>query len=452
MSQRIREWLILILIGFLPLHALMVTVGTRLLMGSGQAPLSLLAGWKELVLGVILVVTLWEILAGFKHPFSNVNFDTLDGLIVGLVVLGLIIPSSNFLFGFKYTLFPLCVFLVLRRVSWSDEFKKRVPHVILSVGGVVAGYGIFTFFLPSEFFVWLGYSDLHSLYLPDGPLAAFQQISDTGIRRIQSTMSGPNQLGLWLLIPLSMGIGKKGGRISPCCHSVVPLLIVALIMTFSRAAWISGLVICAVYFFHNSKCCFSTVFKMTFAAVVLLMMSAWLFPEVLLRATSSRAHLERPLEAMWTIAGHPLGLGLGSAGPASNRSSDACVFLEEGADASWAADRPELCVFTGETQVQPLDRTCICPVLPENWYLQVGVELGFLGLIVFITLIILVIRSLRSMSYALLPFLGISIAALFLHAWEDAAVAYTVWILVAMMLPCIRDRSLSSTSADSTHT
>jgi hypothetical protein len=33
-----------------------------------------------------------------------------------------------------------------------------------------------------------------------------------------------------------------------------------------------------------------------------------------------------------------------------------------------------------------------------------------------------------------LIFLGISIAALFLHAWEDSAVAYTVWILLAVVL------------------
>jgi hypothetical protein len=30
--------------------------------------------------------------------------------------------------------------------------------------------------------------------------------------------------------------------------------------------------------------------------------------------------------------------------------------------------------------------------------------------------------------------LGISIAALFLHAWEDAGVAYTGWIVVAVAL------------------
>jgi len=37
--------------------------------------------------------------------------------------------------------------------------------------------------------------------------------------------------------------------------------------------------------------------------------------------------------------------------------------------------------------------------------------------------------------FAVLAFLGVGIGALFLHAWEDAAVAYTIWILLASTLP-----------------
>jgi len=143
------------------------------------------------------------------------------------------------------------------------------------------------------------------------------------------------------------------------------------------------------------------------------------------------------VEAAKVMVANPFGLGLGSAGPASNRVSDACVYLPEDGDASWAADRPDLCVFLGEKQVQPDDRECSCPFLPENWYLQIGVELGIMGFALFILIIFFVIRMLRqSKDYSLgegvlLGFVGISIAALFLHAWEDSAVAYTLWVLAA---------------------
>lgn len=149
------------------------------------------------------------------------------------------------------------------------------------------------------------------------------------------------------------------------------------------------------------------------------------------------------------IAAHPLGFGLGSAGPAANHTSDPCVFLEEGADVSWAKDRQNLCVFSGDVQVQPAGHVCRCPFLPENWYLQVGVELGVIGLVLYLLLVgvtsywLLVTRPWFSWSLA---FVGISVAALFLHAWEDSAVAYTVWTLLAGALQppcCSRHSSLS---------
>ena len=94
-------------------------------------------------------------------------------------------------------------------------------------------------------------------------------------------------------------------------------------------------------------------------------------------------------------------------------------------------------------------------MLPENWYLQIGVELGILGFILYVLLIVLLLKRLAvsgerlagspaASHYALiafLVFLGVSIGALFLHAWEDTAVAYTLWILIAGILGNVRQAS-----------
>jgi O-antigen ligase len=463
MLRNIRESLVLFLIVILPFHAFLITIGTKLMAGAGQAPLSALALWKESLLVFILLFALLEI-AGRNPKFQ---IDLIDGLVLVLVVLGLIIPSSNFIFGFKYTLFPLCLFLILRRVLWSEKFIQRAWKLILVVGGGVAGYGIITFFLPQDFFVWLGYSDLHSLYVPEGPLAAFQHIGGTGIRRIQSTMSGPNQLGMWLLIPFGVIVSIVIRRRIPEYRNtgIFGILCLALFLTFSRAAWLVAITLIFVGIWIRLP---KMMFLLRYCATALLafvVVCSVLFPNVFLRITSTREHIQKPLEAIQTIIQNPLGLGLGSAGPASNRVSDTCVYLEEGADASWAEDRPDLCVFSGNVQIQP-DAPCHCPFLPENWYLQVGVELGLLGFVLFIILIILLLRDLFKISVStrdmagrknyqltsslFLSFLGISVSALFLHSWEDSAVAYTVWILVAMMFPCMKDRLSSLTLADST--
>ena len=469
MLQRLRETLTLALLALLPLHALLVTVATKLILGPGHAPMGMLAVWKEGLLMIILLGAGMELLFGRmkneKWKVKNIRFDMIDGFIAALIALSIfasIFHSSFSIFhyalGFKYDFIPLVSFLILRRVSWSDCFLPRAERALLGVGVIVALYGIVTFFLPAGFFTWLGYSDLHSLYVPDGPLAAFQQIGGSSLRRIQSTMSGPNQMGLWLMIPWGVCIASlvRKNVTSLLRYFVLACIAIALLLTFSRSAWIGATIIALLGV--GSLLPRMVFWRVTAALGALVLIIAvtvsLLVPSVFIRFSSSRDHYLRPMEAVRSIIAHPLGQGLGSAGPASNRVSDACVFLDAGADATWAKDRPDLCVFVGDAQVQPADRDCNCPFIPENWYLQIGVELGVLGLILYAMFIIFIVWHLQDAVksekrkeknndgistfhfslFTFLFFVGLSIAALFLHAWEDAAVAYTAWLLVAVLL------------------
>lgn len=469
MLHIIRERLTLLLLVLLPFHALLVTVGTRLLVGPGHAPLTYLALWKEGVLGIVMVLVLiemWGKVAGRKQKAEVRSVDSLDIFIVLLITLGVIVSASHsslltsaFLYGFKYDFLPLVAFLFLRRVPWSERFRRLAFITLIAVGGVVGLYGLVTIFLPDAYFRFLGYSDLHSLYLPEGPIAAFQQLGGMALRRVQSTMSGPNQLGLWLLIPLSLVFVHLGRRVTEgaeswllrwslfsrsrydvLCSVFLLVMLIACALTFSRAAWIGAACTVLAVFTHRAlpQASRRVVVRVLTGFGVLIVLLALLRPEILLRTASSRDHLVRPLAAVQTIFGHPLGLGLGTAGPASNHVSDACVFLPEGGDASWAAAHPALCVFLGNTQVQP-DVPCKCPLLPENWYLQIGVELGIAGFVLFIVFVLLVLLRLRRNTSPLAigtfaAFVGVSIAALFLHAWESSAVAYTLWVLAAVIL------------------
>ncbi len=464
MLQRFRELLSIVLLAALPLHALAVTIGTRVLLGSGHAPWAVLALWKEAVLGIILLVACFEILSLlFVKKKEVLRLDLIDGTAIVLIALGVVVTMFThrslelFAFGFKYDFVPIVAFLILRRVQWSDWAVQSIKKELMVMGGIVAAYGIVSFFLPQTFFTWLGYSDLHSLYRPGAPLPAFHQLGGIGLRRIQSTMSGPNQLGIWLLIPWALGItallrslGTEGtffSRVVRLLRSQVatPLLYLlligfAMLLTFSRSAWIAGIVVlCACVWMHFSREQFYRAsIRLAGASLLLLMLLGIVFPSILFRFASSRDHLVRPLQALHTMAEHPLGLGLGMAGPASNRISDSCVFLEIGSDPTWALEHPDLCVFVNNAQVQPLDRTCSCPFLPENWYLQIGVEMGVIGFLLFLFLMSLLLRHFAHDQAKLVPVfsivLGISTAALFLHAWEDAAIAYTVWILMAVAL------------------
>ncbi len=427
------------LLVLLPFHALGVTVLTRIVAGPMHAPLSALALWKEVLLVVILLLALIEIIRNYLLTANRYSFH-LDRLDWCIVILACALLSASFfanapltqvLYGIRYDLVPLVAFFVLRRVSWSEAFLKTLPIVLACAVAVAVVYALATLLLPDSFFSALGYSDLHSLYLPNRPIAAFQQIGGTALRRLQGPMSGPNQFGIWLacMLPILLALPARKRRV------VAPLVLLAILLTFSRAAWIAAAVVLLVIFWpHLKKLSVTTSTILCIGVLTIALSLLSLFPSIILRVESSVDHFRNPMEAVAIMATAPLGRGLGSAGSANNRIADACVYLVEGSDASWAVSHPDVCVFVGEKQVQPTD-ACTCPLLPENWYLQLGVEGGWVAFLSFLALTFFMLTALRAAQSPLfLSFLVVSIAALALHAWEDAAVAYTVWILCAVTL------------------
>jgi hypothetical protein len=469
--SRLRETLSLVLITLLPFHALLVTVGTRIIKGPGHAPWALLAIWKEALLVVILVIACYEFFITYNKAKKTarremLQLDSLDVVILMIAGLALLvsflakIPLGSIALGLRYDVLPLGAFLVLRRVPWSHAFAKNIAVAILLFGSIVSFMGLIGLLLPLSFYTAIGYSDMHSLYIANGPLAPFQQLGAGFLRRAQGPMSGPNQLGLWLLLPWSFAILEFFRSLRARSKERIPALILTLIIggaivaSLSRSAWIAAIFIAAlalvlIFPRRTVKHVFlgaGTVIGLSLVALVVLS------PQILLRATSNEGHITRPLQAWESMWKHPWGQGLGTAGPASNRTSDTCIDLPKGSDTSWAAPHKDLCVFVGNAQVQPSDRLCHCPFLPENWYLQFGVELGVTGFVLSLLLPVLVLMMLWMQRKQLpggiahlaassgLAFVGVSLAALLLHAWEDTAVAFTLWVLLAVVLQKQKDR------------
>lgn len=437
-----RERLTLLLLVLLPFHALFVTVATRVVAGEGHPPLGALAVWKEGLLALIVLLALGELAwKRLRHRYW-IEFDAIDGLIVLLTMLAVLVGirlqallSPPFVHGFRYDLFlPLC-FVVLRRATWSDAFRRAVPRALVATGAAVACAGVVLWLLPLEALQGLGYGGLHSLYQSGAPLAPFQQIGETGIRRMQSVMSGPNQLGLWMLLPLSALLLAPPVRGWKRCM-LLALVGLAIALSFSRAAWLAALLVAAYAAATSLSGAARRRALLGLAAGCALAVMALLAlqPAVVLRAVSNSRHIARPLEAIAVIRQRPLGLGLGAAGPAANRRSDTCVELPAGADASWAAAHPQLCVFVGGVQTQPQGRTCTCPLLPENWYLQIGVELGVLGLLLYLALMARVLWAARAHPFVLAAFGSVAAAGMVLHSFEDFGVSATLWVLLAVLL------------------
>jgi O-antigen ligase len=134
------------------------------------------------------------------------------------------------------------------------------------------------------------------------------------------------------------------------------------------------------------------------------------FDELVLHRTSTPEHLASITESLKTIKNNPFGSGLGTSG---------LVTLRFGHRS-----------------------------LSENWYLQIALEMGVLGLAVFIAIMVVFIRSIYRLYRdnkdnfikgaslgILLSFICFSAVGLFLHAWGDnTVVALTFWILAGGLI------------------
>ena len=255
MLQRTREFLTLILLALLPFHALLVTVLTKHLLGAGHAPIAALSVWKEALLCVLLVIAMGEIVTMWmrlrkKDREEFLKFDALDLIILATALVAVLVSAftktglGSFLFGVRYDLLAPVAFLILRRVPWSASFVSSARTLLLTIGALVSLLALASLFLPFTFFTQLGYSDLHSLYIPGQPIAAFQLIGESAIRRVQGPMSGPNQLGLWLLLPLALAVFETMRWVRARVFNdrfwrsllLVLLFSATLFFTFSRSA------------------------------------------------------------------------------------------------------------------------------------------------------------------------------------------------------------------------
>jgi O-antigen ligase len=105
-------------------------------------------------------------------------------------------------------------------------------------------------------------------------------------------------------------------------------------------------------------------------------------------------------KAIATIASEPWGHGLGTAGPASFRAAQ--------------------------------------PFITESWYLQIGLELGVLGVGLFLAFFVtngfMLARLTSPLSLALASsIVGLLVTNLFLHAWADSTLGIMLFVLMGLL-------------------
>src|SRR5487761_1747099 len=380
--------------------------------------------WDEVLLLLGVIGVLYLLLTDHK-----IRFNTLSRRLVW-VILSYI--ALNFIWGLiaykehdvtakalGYGLIVNLRYLIFFLITWSvalrlARLRSHWQRLVIWSAAVVVIVGLLQIFvLPHDFLKHFGYG-------PNTIPVSETINNNPNYIRIASTLRGANPLGAYLIIPISlMSVlilkGKRNWR------QAVFLLgaVIVLFYTFSRSAWIGALVsiITILFTIHLSKKSQKIAIGVSLSFILLAVLGVIIFhnntrfqnftlhtqTHSAVKTTSDTGHLTALKAGIKDIVHDPLGRGPGTAGPASVYNA-------------------------GRTRIS------------EDYYIQIGQELGWLGLVLFIVInvgvgYLLWLRRDDPLALSLFASLiGIALVNILLYAWADDTLAYIWWGLAGLAM------------------
>ncbi|HSX27255.1 MAG TPA: O-antigen ligase family protein [Patescibacteria group bacterium] len=410
------SWIIAGVMALLPFHALITTW-----LGSNFGHLDGWRIWKELII-FGLAFPSGYLAVQDKKIRTWLKKDWLPRLIIVYVLLHFAlgiwalktgrVNNSALIYSWLINLRFLGFFTIVLVVSVKSSFlKKYWQKILLLPAGVVIIFGLLQrFVLPYDFLRHFGY----------GPktIPAYQTVDNKlSYQRVQSTLRGANPLGsyLVLIIPaLFFGLHKKPAfRYLALFGSLL-----VLFFSYSRSSWLGLLIAAGLFMYWSiSKTRLKQVAIIVGVIFVLITAGTLSFRNNRTiqntffhtdnQSTSIDSSNEDRVAALETssreVFREPLGRGPGTAGPASIRNN------------------------------QPAR-------IAENYYLQIGQEVGLVGLTLFLGINFLIAKTLWKLrddnlaKLLLATLAGITFINLLSHAWTDDTLSLLWWDLAGIAM------------------
>ncbi len=233
------------------------------------------------------------------------------------------------------------------------------------------------------------------------PLPAIHWLGNSNIARVQSFFAGPNQLASFCLIVLFLALGG-GTRSKYLNWLAASLSLLVLVLTFSRSAWLGGIIGLSLFIFLIARTNIKLKAGILGFGIGVLAVLAYVlkarFYEIFIRPSSSAWHWVSLRDAWHSFLSTPWGIGLGKVGPASQWLKNAFI--------------------------------------SENYYLQIGLETGWLGLVFFLLPILVLLwefwqkQNLKTKAVFCL-FLSLLVSSFFLHTLADGVLAIYLGLSLA---------------------
>jgi hypothetical protein len=295
---------------------------------------------------------------------------------------------------------------------------RSVLRVVLIVSTIVASLGILQYFLPSDLLSHFGYS------IARGARPVFYIDDNHNLPiRIMSTLREPNALGAYLILPttalFALVLKLRDKRYT--LGGALLVHVVAMVLTQSRSALLGLLLAWAlvVYWQYNGWILTQLRRFWLLLTIAIVILSTGLFS---LRNTA--------FFQSYIIHGH------GTSQATDLDSNDYhTLFVERGLRGIWSQPLGHGPGTAGLASIQNPNGS----FLTENYYVQIGYEVGLLGLVVFIGLnayvYVLIRRAHSTWGIVLLAsFWGYVVTNMLLHTWSNEAVAAQWWLLAGVVM------------------
>ena len=407
-----------LLLAYMPFH-IFLSQSLSLLTGGLDA-------WKlgkDVLTGLLAVVTVIMVFALRKQ---NKAFKVLVGLFslyaMSYAVVWMINPdiyTRTALLGTVYNLRVVAytvlgfgaVLLAPREVT-----NSKIIRLLLIVAGIVSVLGVLQYFLPKDILSHFGYS------IERGVKPNFFIDDKADLPRIMSTLRDPNSLAAYLILPLCISIGlffnNKKRRM--LFGGLTLLINLALFLTFSRGGLLGAIIAVMAMIVLRFRGWLRQYAKPLiiagFASIIVLGSLGYVFRDqyvvqnIILhsdestKATedSNELHARLAVDGAKAIVKRPQGHGPGTAGIVSIQNPKGGV-------------------------------------LTENYFVQIGYEVGILGLALFLAiwgfLLFLLSKNSSMLSTSLLASAAAYIVlCLIMHLWTNEAIAATWWITAGLVL------------------
>ena len=418
MVKKIYIGILLVIFGGIVLHA-PISMGLGALWPNYSL---LIKSWKEILMLVAGLITLFLL---YKNKKISLLRDPIM-IAIGVYALlhlallfyanqGLKASLTGLVIDLRYVLFFGLVYIALHLYP---NYKKLFINVGIIGAFIVVIFAVLqVFVLPYDVLKYIGYN--HNTIMP---YLTIDQNYD--FIRINSTLRGPNPLGAYAVIVLSLIVSfiskhkfnKK--KLSVIFFVILSVgCLVALWSSYSRSALIAALAVLLITALVVSFKKISIKFWVAISATLIVLIGGFFMvrntdfvsnvllhnnPESSSVSSSNEGHINSLKDGFNQLIDQPLGAGIGSTG-----------------SASMFTDHPEII---------------------ENQYLFIAHEVGWIGTALFISIVALImfrLWKLRSDWLALSVFtsgIGLLIIGLLLPVWVDDTVSIVWWGLAAIAI------------------